>query len=74
MEAGGGEAPLEPIDQDDHSGYVVLAIYAPFFVMLTFWTARLFLRWRRMGLMMDDLFLIGALVSDLLSRCSVQSD
>ena len=62
MDAGGGEAPLEPIDLDDRSGYVVVAIFGSFFVMLTFWAARLFLRWRRMGLMLDDLFLVCAMV------------
>ena len=54
--------PIEPITRDDHSGYVVLTIYASFFVTLVFWMSRIGIRWRRQRLKMDDIFLIAAMV------------
>ena len=65
---GGTHAPVETITASNRSGYVVLTIYASFFVVLAFWTTRLIIRLRMLGPRWDDLLLTIAMVYTLNRR------
>lgn len=64
--------PLLSINNNNHSGYIVLTIYIAFFVALAFWVTRLTIRWKVFRFKWDDLFLLLALGFALIQSVCLQ--